>query len=224
MDKKESYLDIAKRDLRQANILFKYRSDDEGDLNNVGYLIQQAVEKALKHYIEYNNMTLLFTHDIDDLLDIAGADKFPEVKNRATTLTNFEDKTRYVKNYRLTLRVVDECLKIANDTVNEIDVLTSVIKDAPKSDERYLKVFPCYDDVIEIPQGWEDTTVLEDEVPSISINNENGDVVKLLIDYKSQSLRHPPRSSRYIMFKNGKFVKAGNDFDAMIELGYEKIN
>lgn len=218
----ETYLDIAKRNYRWAENNYKMRSDDEADLNLVGYLLQQATELALKYHLEQHGSYNNFTHNINDLL--TKTDDFPELLLVASTITDMEAKTRYVKNYRLSVKLIEEMFPIIKKCIDKVELLNSRnVRKQISVQEKYLQVFPTYDDKIDIPVGWEDTSEKKDLVPSISLRAENGNVAKLLIDYKSQALRHPPRSSRYVLFINEKFVKAGNDFEMMLDEAYDRI-
>lgn len=214
----ETLLDIAKRDLRQAKQLFAVRTDDEGDLNLVGYILQQSVEKALKHRLETTGRTFPGTHDIMELLNLTEEDEFPELLDIAGTITNMESKTRYIKNYRLSLRIVKRVMEVAENLVHKIDKLESN-KHESYSDNNcsYRAIFPEYDDEINIPNGWFDSSNINDIVPSISYKCSDGRMIKILIDWKSQAKRHPPRSVRCTVFFNDEYIRSGNDISEIIQ-------
>ena len=118
--KDETLLDIAERNLHSAQIL-KRNCDDDGDLNIIAYLIQQSVELSLKHYIEtYMGQDYPYTHDIGELIRITGKDAFPEIYPWSGTITLMESKTRYIKNYRLSLDVVNDVYQLANNLIGKI--------------------------------------------------------------------------------------------------------
>lgn len=213
--KNETFLDIAKRDLKQAQLLYRYRSDDEGDLNNIGYLLQQSIEKSLKYYLETNGIVYPKSHDIDDLLSAMPNGEFSDLEDHAVMITQMEDKTRYIKNYRLSLRKIEKVMQIAVDVIKKLDTVDDEEKIYNSKEPFYMRVFPTYDDVITMPTGWIDTSDADDEVPSFSITINNV-TYKLLIDYKAQQLRHPPKSVRYILIKNGELLSAGNKYDEMM--------
>lgn len=210
----ETLLDIAKRDLRQAKQLFAMRTDDEGDLNLVGYILQQSVEKALKHRLETTGRNFPGTHDIMELLDLTEEDEFPELLDIAGTITSMESKTRYIKNYRLSLRIVKRVMEVAENLITKIDFAEKVTDNNTGNNESiYIMVFPDFDDNIVIPDGWFDSSSKEDVVPSISRKYEDGRTIKLLIDWKSQAKRHPPKSVRYTVLLDGEYIRSGNDMD-----------
>lgn len=213
--KNETFLDIAKRDLKQAQLLYRYRSDDEGDLNNIGYLLQQSIEKSLKYYLEINGVAYPKSHDIDDLLSAMPNGEFSDLEDSAAMITQMEDKTRYIKNYRLSLRKIEKVMQIAVDVIKRLDIVDDGEKTSGSKEPFYMQIFPTYDDVITMPSGWIDTSDAEDEVPSFSITINNT-TYKLFIDYKAQQLRHPPKSVRYILMKNGEFFSAGNKYDEIM--------
>ena len=43
---------------------------------------------------------------------------------------------------------------------------------------------------------------------SISKKNINGDIIKIVIDYKTQSKRHPPRSMRFDLKVNEQHIRS----------------
>ena len=117
----ESLLDISKRNLRIARNVMK-AAEDEGDLNISAYLVQQSVELALKHYIEVvMGEEYPYTHDIGSLVDIVGTDTFPEVYPWSGTITLMESKTRYIKNYRLSKKVIDDVMGISDRLITQIE-------------------------------------------------------------------------------------------------------
>ena len=60
----DEWFEIADRDLERAR-----RRTVEGDWEDAGFRIQQAVEKYLKAYLAAREVTVRYTHDLDDLLD-----------------------------------------------------------------------------------------------------------------------------------------------------------
>lgn len=121
----ETYLDIAKRNLKVAYNIVREASD-EGELNIAAYLTQQAVEMALKHYIEVDlGEAFPYSHDIGDLISIIGEDTFPELYPWSGTITLMESKTRYIKNYRLSKKVIDDVMQLAEKTIHKIESIES---------------------------------------------------------------------------------------------------
>ncbi|MBR2215232.1 MAG: HEPN domain-containing protein [Selenomonadaceae bacterium] len=119
----ENMLDMARRNLFTVRKMYPYIADDDGMVNIVGYHLEQTVELALKHYLETHGIKFPFTHDISVLTELVpdiDRETFAEVENMAANITNMEAKTRYVKNYRLSLRLVDKTLHIAEKLLQDI--------------------------------------------------------------------------------------------------------
>ena len=120
MSKNETLLDIAIRNYRIALTILRYCADDEGNLNIAGYHLQQATELCIKHYLEINGVRYLHTHSIEDLLDecersgvaIHCTDTFYDF---SPAITKWGSNTRYIKNYRLSLRQIQRGLQLIKD-------------------------------------------------------------------------------------------------------------
>ena len=119
----DTLLDMAKSNLASAQLLYRYKDDDEIRINTIGYLLEQAVELALKHHLELSGIDYPRTHDIDSLLTLCEAGLFSEIEPWAGTITAMESKTRYIKNYRLSLRKVEQIMTIAADLIKQIELL-----------------------------------------------------------------------------------------------------
>jgi len=123
MSKEETLLDLARRNIEIARLLYDHKETDDGFLNHVGYHLQQCIELALKHFLETHGIEYSFTHDIDELLDQVPMEYmkiFSPISDLAGTITNMEAKTRYLKNYRLSERIVSRVLPLANSLINDI--------------------------------------------------------------------------------------------------------
>ncbi|MBQ1511483.1 MAG: HEPN domain-containing protein [Selenomonadaceae bacterium] len=131
--KDDTLLDLAKSNLSSAKLLYRFKDDDEIRLNTVGYLLQQAIELALKHHLETSGIEYPKTHDIDSLLALCNEDEFPEIVPWAESITTMESKTRYIKNYRLTLRKVDQIMQLADQLMVQIENMHA--KDSEDSQE-----------------------------------------------------------------------------------------
>ncbi|MBQ7479749.1 MAG: HEPN domain-containing protein [Selenomonadaceae bacterium] len=131
--KDDTLLDLAKSNLSSAKLLYRFKEDDEIRLNTVGYLLQQAIELALKHHLETSGIEYPKTHDIDSLLALCNEDEFPEIVPWAESITTMESKTRYIKNYRLTLRKVDQIMQLADKLMVQIENMHA--KDGEDSQE-----------------------------------------------------------------------------------------
>ena len=131
--KDDTLLDLVKSNLSSAKLLYRFKDDDEIRLNTVGYLLQQAIELALKHHLETSGIEYPKTHDIDSLLALCNEDEFPEIVPWAESITTMESKTRYIKNYRLTLRKVDQIMQLADQLMVQIENMHA--KDSEDSQE-----------------------------------------------------------------------------------------
>ena len=119
----DTLLDLAKSNLASAKLLYRYKDDDEIRINTIGYLLQQTIELALKHHLETNGIDYPRTHDIDSLLVLCEPGIFAELEPWAESITSMESKTRYIKNYRLALRKVDQIMKLADHLLSKIEEL-----------------------------------------------------------------------------------------------------
>ena len=91
-------------DYRAAENLLKIPENDEAYMNAVAYHLQQAVEKALKAFLECVGVTVPNTHDIDRLVRMSrdnGSQAIVTewVKEKADMLTRWEAETRYDVDY-----------------------------------------------------------------------------------------------------------------------------
>ena len=71
--------------------------------------------------MELNGIDYPRTHDIDSLLALCAEGEFEELEPWAETITAMESKTRYIKNYRLAVRKVDQIMKLADDLFKKIE-------------------------------------------------------------------------------------------------------
>lgn len=101
--KDETLLDRAFSNFKAAKMNWKAVGQDDFFINLTGYLLQQSLELYLKHYLEINGIRYPYTHDIGTLIDLL-PESF-EIDERlqlyAGTITSWESKTRYIKNYFL---------------------------------------------------------------------------------------------------------------------------
>ena len=116
----ETLLDIAKRNLVTAKTMMKLVDTDDGYLNVVGYHAQQAIELSIKHSLETQGIKYPMTHDISQLtarIPDEAMEPFEDIENSAANITNMEAKTRYIKNYRLSRRIVEKALRQAEEII-----------------------------------------------------------------------------------------------------------
>lgn len=119
----ETLLDIAKRNFVTAETMMKLVEADDGYLNVVGYHAQQAIELAIKHYLETHGIKYPMTHDISQLtawIPDEAMEPFEDIENNAANITNMEAKARYIKNYRLSHRIVEKALRQAERLIKRL--------------------------------------------------------------------------------------------------------
>ena len=123
MSGEETLLDIARRNLVTAKTMMKLVDADDGYLNVVGYHAQQAIELSIKHYLETHGIKYPMTHDISQLtarIPDESMELFEDIENSAANITNMEAKTRYIKNYRLSRRIVEKALRQAEALIAQL--------------------------------------------------------------------------------------------------------
>lgn len=87
-----------------AKLVYANREQDKFFLNLTGYLLQQTTEFAIKHILEINAVRYPETHDIAELVRLIPASVSIDTNSllmMAGTITLWESKTRYIKNYFL---------------------------------------------------------------------------------------------------------------------------
>lgn len=120
----ETLLDIAKRNFVTAETMMKLVEADDGYLNVVGYHAEQAIELAIKHYLETHGIKYPMTHDISQLtawIPDEAMEPFEDIENNAANITNMEAKARYIKNYRLSHRIVEKALRQAERLIKRLE-------------------------------------------------------------------------------------------------------
>lgn len=142
----ETLRDRALKNYEVAKKLFDCRMLDEIYLNDSGYKLQQSFELYLKHLLEINSIKYPCTHDISILIDILSkehitihddVDIVDKLEMLAGTITTWESKTRYIKNFRVTekellhgFRLITKLLNI--DGSDDIVSTTDKLKEAAK--------------------------------------------------------------------------------------------
>ena len=88
-------LRIAKGDLGSARILAKEFSADNSRAENIFFMAQQAVEKALKAVLCARKLPVPLVHDLGVLIGKIPADTMPVFGYELTQLTEFATVRRY---------------------------------------------------------------------------------------------------------------------------------
>lgn len=100
---------------------FNFILEDDVYLNLVGYLLQQSLELALKHILETNGIKYPKTHSIRDLAEMLPDDyDTSDVIPMSDTITTWESKTRYIKNFRLSKTQLEEGFKVIGKFIDTI--------------------------------------------------------------------------------------------------------
>ena len=87
----ETYLDIAKQNLKAATAIQQAYPNDDGMINFVGYHLQQTIELALKHILDINAIKFPKTHEIGDLVELlpeAYTEYVADIKNNSALHQN----------------------------------------------------------------------------------------------------------------------------------------
>lgn len=120
MANEKTLFDKAVSNLQVARIVFAQVVDDEGQLNIVGFHIQQAMELALKYLLEQDGIEYPKTHDIDQLIRIgreANVDLYLSeyLEDHAEMFSQWEAKSRYVIGYAIESRKAERALQEVDD-------------------------------------------------------------------------------------------------------------
>lgn len=142
----ETLLDMANTQYRIAKVLYKSIGEDEAFINAIGYHLQQSAELAIKHLLETSAVKYPKTHDIGELLGML-PDNFDTslLTPISGLLTSWEAKTRYIKDYRLSVRQIDAGLKDVGEFLKyaanpDDDIISKYISDDERED--FLKSVP----------------------------------------------------------------------------------
>lgn len=138
----ETLLDIAESNLKVAELLYQKKTDDEFFLNITGYHLQQSIELALKHYLETNAIEYPKTHNINDLLDLVPESEqkqFEYLDGIADSVTQLESKTRYIKNYRVSERIIKRAMKSAETLIKQIRSIECNYKEKLNKETKIIK-------------------------------------------------------------------------------------
>lgn len=114
-----TYYDKALSNFKSAKLIFVIAKDDEEQLNQIGYHLQQALELAIKHILAVNGEPIQKTHDIDQLITYAKERKIElylteYLKEKADVITLWETKTRYVMGFSIEVERIKK-------TIEELD-------------------------------------------------------------------------------------------------------
>ena len=125
MANEKTLFDKAVSNLQVARIVLAQGTDDEGQLNIVGFHLQQAMELALKYLLEQDGIEYPKTHDIDQLIRVgreAGVDLYLSeyLEDHAEMLSQWEAKSRYVIGYAIESRKAERALKEVDDYLANI--------------------------------------------------------------------------------------------------------
>lgn len=178
---------------------------------------QQSAEKALKAVViktgSVKDFDSLKTHKIEELLlmisELKDREDYEELLEDAAYLSAFAVIRRYPDSpYEPSKCEVVDAMNCNKKIYNiAVDILLSYVP-------LYLQIFPDYDDIINIITGWNDTSNVNDYMPSMSYNLPNSSLLKLTIDYKNPSFRHG--NKRYTLYLDDKIKKSSNSMDVIM--------
>lgn len=120
----EGLYELAKKDYAAVKKLMPNRSTDEYFLSIVCYHYQQAIEKLLKYLINLYGERYPTTHDIAVLCNMVvslGIQLSDKLGILATTLTDWESKTRYNVNIVATIQQLDYADAIYKELLEKVD-------------------------------------------------------------------------------------------------------
>jgi HEPN domain-containing protein len=95
----QNWFHKAENDLKNAELIL-HSEEKEKPFDTVCFHCQQAVEKYLKGFLIFNDMSLIKTHNIEVLLDLLSK-KYPAIEQfeSAVILTNYAVELRYPDDF-----------------------------------------------------------------------------------------------------------------------------
>lgn len=120
--KNETLLDRAHSNFKAAKFNWKMADEDDFFINLTGYLLQQSFELYLKHHLEINGIKYPCTCDLNTLISLLpDADSLIDDRLQlyAGTITTWESKTRYIKNYFLERKNVEKAFSMLEPLFNK---------------------------------------------------------------------------------------------------------
>ena len=127
MNENETLLDKAEANVRVALLLLT--EDSDAMVNLAAYHVQQAYELMYNHILEMNGIKHNFKHDIQQLLNscINHNLVFPYnsyIADNADVITDMESKTRYVKNYSVSVTTVKHAISAIRSLLDTAKILS----------------------------------------------------------------------------------------------------
>ena len=90
-------------------------------LDTVTFHCQQAVEKYLKAYLIYQNVSFKFTHDLIYLLDL--------ITQKDTDFEPYYDSVSELQGYAVEIRYPNESIYLSNEKVETAILIAKTIRD-----------------------------------------------------------------------------------------------
>ena len=111
----ETLLDRAYTNLQAARVLLQANQGDDLFCNIIAYHLQQAIELSIKYQLEQEGVNYPHEHDIGILIRVAQKHGVElcitdYIEEHSDMLSNWESKTRYVKNYLVELRRIEKAI------------------------------------------------------------------------------------------------------------------
>ncbi len=129
----QTLLDMAKAQFKTYDIIMGVARDDKSQVKSAAYHLQQAAELMLKHCIEISGIAYPKTHDIGQLLGVMDFSQiFSEniltmLTMSSGTITEMESKTRYIKDYHLSLSIVLGVAAVAQSALVEVEQYSAAV-------------------------------------------------------------------------------------------------
>lgn len=102
-------------------------STDEYDLDVSAYHTQQAIEKALKYYLEQSGISYPKSHNIELLSELCADQMVVDILDgKEWAITAWEAGSRYAGNFKVAKNQLEAALKIAKELYSYIVSQTSL--------------------------------------------------------------------------------------------------
>lgn len=139
----DSLLGKAQANLQVAEISLRASMDD-AVLNIVAYHVQQSIELALKHALEYEGVRYPKSHEIEGLVQLlpgAYNDVIELLGRDSYMFTSWEAKTRYVKGFKVFLKDLEYGIAKAHEVLDSVALHCADV-DTSTPDEKCTRISP----------------------------------------------------------------------------------
>ena len=104
---------------RNAEIDYQHMGEDDCNVDDCCYNLQQCIELTLKYIVQINGERYVENHDLRaqlnklDSMGVSGPEE-ERIRHMASTLNSWEAESRYRESFFATLQDVDEAREIAD--------------------------------------------------------------------------------------------------------------